>query len=127
ALLFRNVPPPLPREGPTRLPVLASRCLLPSPRHDGLGPSNHLSAEILTRLARRSLGCGPLPCSPPDEGSRRSARPRGSLHATGACYPALRRLPGRDFHPLETRSFHDAPWQRFLSRLEMRHVRGAQQ
>ena len=44
----------------------------------------------------------------------------------GACYPALRRLPGRDLHPLEKRSVqtmprppsatvvrlrHDAPWR----------------
>jgi hypothetical protein len=45
----------------------------------------------------------------------------------GACYPALRRLPGRDSHPLEKRSVnypalglkadrrvsrHDAPWSK---------------
>ncbi|MGH3579210.1 MAG: hypothetical protein ACRDU0_16855, partial [Mycobacterium sp.] len=32
---------------------------------------------------------------------------------TGACYPALRYLPGRDFHPLVQSNFQDAtPGQR---------------
>src|SRR5205823_3943967 len=47
---------------------------------------------------------------------------QGSLPLPGACYPALRRLPRRDLHPLEKRSVkifvpsdahlrHDAPWR----------------
>jgi hypothetical protein len=36
--------------------------------------------------------------------------PRESLPSAGACYRALRRLPGRVFHPLEERVFQDAPW-----------------
>ncbi|MEX2443140.1 MAG: hypothetical protein WD492_06030 [Alkalispirochaeta sp.] len=32
---------------------------------------------------------------------------------TGPCYRALRRLPGRDFHPLERRSFHGAPYSEY--------------
>lgn len=35
--------------------------------------------------------------------------PRGSLTTAGACYQALQRLPGRDFHPQEERVFQDAP------------------
>ena len=52
ALFFPNVPPPgTPRRssipsGP------AERCLLPSPRHDRLGPPKRLSADNLSRLLR---------------------------------------------------------------------------
>src|SRR5690242_17413454 len=35
--------------------------------------------------------------------------PSGSLLPAGACYRALRRLPGQDFHLLEERVFQDAP------------------
>src|SRR5713101_8414479 len=35
--------------------------------------------------------------------------PSGSLLPAGACYRALRRLPGRISHPLEQRVFQDAP------------------
>src|SRR5580692_6694312 len=35
--------------------------------------------------------------------------PATSLPSAGACYRALRRLPGQDFHLLEERVFQDAP------------------
>jgi|SRR5882724_351684 len=54
ASTLRDVPPPLPREAPVRAPTLA-HCAWPSLRHDQLGAPNHLSADNLTRLARRSL------------------------------------------------------------------------
>src|SRR3954452_20500143 len=59
AQFFPNVLAPLPREVPTRAPDLSARCAWPSPRHDRLGSSNHLSAENLSRLARRSLSLRP--------------------------------------------------------------------
>src|SRR5580704_9509270 len=40
----------------------------------------------------------------------------GSLLQTGACYRALRRLPGRIFHPLEQRVFQDAPRYQYIGR-----------
>src|SRR5665213_4369235 len=41
----------------------------------------------------------------------------GSLLPTGICFRALRRLPGRDFHPLEHRVFvQDAPWVDYMCR-----------
>jgi len=52
AMLFTNVPPP---ETPERSSIpsgIAEYCLLPSPRHDRLGPPKHLSAENMTRLLR---------------------------------------------------------------------------
>ncbi len=97
----RNVPPPLPRGAPTRSPDCNAGCAWPSPRHDRLGAPKHLSADILTRLARRSPYCGPLRRSLL-RGSRRSARPRASRPRTGPCYSALRRLPRRDLHPWTT-------------------------
>jgi hypothetical protein len=45
--------------------------------------------------------------------SRAFDTPLGSgefLPPAGVCYRALRRLPGRDLHPLERRVFQDAPW-----------------
>jgi hypothetical protein len=70
--------------------------------------------ELLLRVVRvdrvrgvrpRVRGVGPdrAPASPrwaPDV----ALRPPGSLLAPATCYPALRRLPGRDLHPLEKRS-----------------------
>jgi hypothetical protein len=44
--------------------------------------------------------------------SRAFDTPLGSgefLPPAGVCYRALRRLPGRDLHPLERRVFQDAP------------------
>jgi hypothetical protein len=49
--------------------------------------------------------------------------PSGSLLPTGACYRALRRLPGQDFHLLEERVFQDAPCQYFSSPIAHNAVR----
>ena len=39
--------------------------------------------------------------------------PATSLPSAGACYQALRRLPGRVLHPLEERVFQDAPSKQY--------------
>jgi len=51
-MLFGNVPPPRTPERSSSPSGLAECCLLPSPRHDRLGPFKHLSAENMTRLQR---------------------------------------------------------------------------
>ena len=99
ALLFRNMPLPVPRGSPMPVPEQA-HCASPSPRYDRLGLPEHLSAENLTRLARHSLCCGLLRCFL-FQGFRRPARPRLFRAATGSCYRTLWRLSGRDSHPLE--------------------------
>jgi hypothetical protein len=74
ALLCPNVPPP---ETPKRSSIRSGPecCLLPSPRHDRLGPLEHLSADNLTRLQRSPIVAArwfaPLCC----KGFRHSARP----------------------------------------------------
>src|SRR5665213_1851254 len=45
----------------------------------------------------------------------------GSLLPPGVCFPALRRLPGRDFHPLEHPVFQDAPFLRFYTTMRYAH------
>jgi len=100
ASTLRDVPPPLPREAPVHAPTLA-HCAWPSLRHDQLGAPNHLSVDNLTRLARRSLLVAARRFAPCRHAQaldtplavERSHAPRG------ACFPALRRLPGRDSHP----------------------------
>lgn len=106
ALPLVRVLRPIPRRGATRAPVLA-RHVLPSPRDDRLGPrivplsrlqtSLHVAARVLaprcTALAASRALDVPLGT-------------RGSLPAPGTCYPALRRLPGRDLPPLEKRSLN---------------------
>lgn len=52
ALFFGNVPPPNTPERSSIPSGLAECCLLPSPRHDRLGPFQHLSAETMTWLQR---------------------------------------------------------------------------
>ena len=71
--------------------------------------SDHLSADTLTKRARCSLRVTARSFAPSCRRFRRSAQQLGSPLMTGPCYRALRRLPGRDFHPLEWRSFHGAP------------------
>jgi hypothetical protein len=51
-MLFGNVPPPTTPERSSTPSGLAECCLLPSPRHDRLGPFKHLSAENMTWLQR---------------------------------------------------------------------------
>src|SRR6202007_1219001 len=43
--------------------------------------------------------------------------PVTSLPSAGACYRALRRLPGQDLHLLEERVFQDAPWRTFTHKI----------
>ena len=39
----------------------------------------------------------------------------GFLLPPGVCFRALRRLPSRDFHPLEHYVFQDAPWRKSIA------------
>lgn len=92
---------PIPRRGPARASVL-SRRVLPSPGHERLGPrivslsrlqaSLHVAARVLApRRAALAVGRAfDTPLGPADLSSK-----------PGVCYPAHRRLPGRDFHPWE--------------------------
>ncbi len=113
ARLLRYVPPSLPRGGPARVPERA-RCLLPSPRHDRLGPPKLLSDDNLTRLARRSLRVAARSSAPSLFHLAFDAPlgTRGSPREPGACCSALRRLPRRDSHPLETRDLRRVPLPR---------------
>ena len=107
APILRSVPPPLPRGAPAPVPE-QGRCASPSPWHDRLGAPERLSAENLTRL-KRSPCCGPLLRFLRTRGFRRTARPGRSPTQAGACFRALRRLPGPDSRRLDRCSFHDAP------------------
>jgi hypothetical protein len=99
--LLARVLRPLPRRG-QRLASDLAPPVLPSPRHDRLGPrivhlsrlqaSLHVAAHV---LAPRCVACA---------ASRASDAPlghRGLPPSPGACYPALRRLPGPVSHRLE--------------------------
>src|SRR5665213_1062509 len=55
AMLFGNVPPLATPERSSTPSGLAECCLLPSPRHDRLGPFKHLSADNMTWLQRSLL------------------------------------------------------------------------
>ena len=90
----------LPRGNPRRsFRIVSSRMLL-SPWRERLGfpivnlsrlqASLHVAARVLASRCSRALDV--------------ALRPPGSLLAPATCYPALRRLPGRDSHPLEKRS-----------------------
>ena len=57
-----------------------------------------------------SVGCGQHRDGERGAGNQPLPQPLGSLLTTGACYRALRRLPGQDSHLLEQRVFQDAPW-----------------
>jgi Helicase conserved C-terminal domain len=67
------------------------------------------------RLLRPASRAGPPPDSRVEPGT---SRPDGSpdpLPSPGACYRALRRLPGQVLHLLEKRVFQDAPRHQFRS------------
>src|SRR6266487_4195916 len=105
---------PLPRRAPLRVRLrIGAQRISSSPRND------RLDARVvnLTRLqASRDVAARGL--APSVEALDTPLGPRDSRHAPGVCYSALRRLPRRDFHPLEkndgmrtlARSHrHDAP------------------
>src|SRR5207302_3156817 len=96
-----RVPPSLPRRGPPT-DSDPGRCLLPSRRNDPLGPLEHLSADNLTRLQRSLLMVAARALAPRWTRALDAAlRPTTSPPRSAACYRALRRLPGRDSHPLD--------------------------
>jgi hypothetical protein len=84
----------------------------PSPRHDRLGSRivNLSRLQASRDVAARGLASSVEACDTP-------LGPPGSRLMPGVCYSALRRLPRRDLHPLETNSVrqamylprHDAP------------------
>jgi len=66
------------------------------------------SVVTLTRLQRFALTLRPAHLLPPKRPLDTPLSPAASPRRTGACYPALRYLPGRDFHPLVQSNLQDA-------------------
>ena len=101
-LVFRS--PPCPRAAPST-PPRPARVLLrtgarrtsPSPRHDRLGSR----VVNLSRL-QASLDVAARVLAPSEEALDTPLGPHDSPHVPGVCYSALRCLPRRDLHPLET-------------------------
>ena len=105
---------PLPRRDLARVHLrTGARETWPSPRHDRLGSRVvnlsrlQASLDVAARVLAPSVEAFDTPLGPP------ASRPM-----PGVCYSALRRLPRRDLHPLETNSVkramscplrHDAP------------------
>lgn len=85
--------PPCPRRDP------------PASSYPGVAPP-HVAARVL---------------APSVEAFDAPLGPRGLPHQSGACYRALRRLPGRDSHPLETCSLRSLPYPANGARDRARH------
>ena len=116
---------PLPRRDLAHVrPRTGVRETWPSPRHDRLGSRIvnlsrlQASRDVVARVLASSVEALDTPLGP-----------RGSRHAPGVCYSALRGLPRRDLHPLETDSVkpalagwlrHDAPWPSSYTRAAQR-------
>ena len=98
ALFLDRVLLPIPRRDSSRVPKLARRAS-PSPRHDRLGSR----IVNLSRL-QASLDVAARVLAPSVEAFDTPLGTRKSPPVPGLCYPALRRLPGPDFHRLEKRS-----------------------
>ena len=115
---------PIPRRDLPHHLRTETRQTWPSPRHDRLGSrvvnlsrlqaSRHVAARVLAS----SVEAFDTPLEPP-----------GSPPMLGVCYSALRRLPRRDLHPLETNSMkktvlclllHDAPLVEILPVIALR-------
>jgi hypothetical protein len=88
---------PIPRRDLPRVLRTETRQTWPSPRHDRLGSRivNVSRLQASRNVAARGL-------APSVEALDAPLGPPGSLPMPGACYSALRRLPRRDLHPLET-------------------------
>ena len=97
ARILGHVPLPLPREDSTGF-LLRSRArrASPSPRHDRLG-----SSIVPLSGLQDSLDVAARDLAPSVEAFDAALRLRGSRPSPAACYRALRRLPGRDLHPLD--------------------------
>ena len=100
---------PLPRRGPSSIPVRDDVCCL---RRDMSGSA--LSNTFRLIICR---GCSVHFMLRPAGSLPSVARafdtplgPVGSLLPAGVCYRAPRRFPGQDLHLLEQRVFQDAPW-----------------
>jgi hypothetical protein len=88
----------VPRRAPVRVHLrTGTHGMWSSPRHD------RLDARIvtLTRL-QASLHVAARGLAPSEEALDTPLGPHGSHRASGVCYSALRCLPRRDLHPLET-------------------------
>ena len=70
-----------------------------------------LTDDLSNRSMTQLRGIGRFRAGDGGRGPRRSrgSRSPGSLPEPGPCYPALRRLPGRDSHPLDRRSETTSP------------------
>jgi hypothetical protein len=111
----------IPRRAPARVRLrTGAHRTSSSPRHD------RLDARIvnLSRLqASRKVAARGL--APSVEAFDTPLGPRASRCVPGVCYSALRCLPRRDSHPLETNSVkraigllrHDAPWMHSTAKL----------
>src|SRR5882672_8575956 len=103
-MVLARVLPSIPRGDPAAPSSDRTRCLLPSPRNDRLGSPEHLSADHLSRLQRSLLMVAARVLASPLTGALDAAlRQTASRPLPAACYRALRRLPGRDSHPLDHR------------------------
>lgn len=118
ALLLSCLQVPLPRRVFPRLLIrFPPRKTWPSPWHERLGSPIVFLSRLKTSLCSSRQDCSLIV-------SQASDTPLGtgtSRLRPGVCYPALRRLPGRDLHPLEQYrmryryqrkpiSLQDAPW-----------------
>src|SRR5258708_4123652 len=109
----------VPRRDPSRVRLrIGARPASSSPWNERLDSR----VVNLTRLqASRKVAARGL--APSEEAFDTPLGPHDSRRAPGVCYSALRRLPRRDFHPLETNSLkqatallrHDAPFWWILS------------
>ncbi len=115
AQILEHVPLPVPREdSPGFLLRARARRAWPSPWHERLGPS----VVNLTRL-QDSLDVAARVLAPSVEAFDTPLGPGPLGPNLGACYRALRRLPGRDLHPLDlcsgkpiaSRLRQDATWR----------------
>src|ERR1700674_2522186 len=102
---------PLPRRGPAVVPVQTAVCCL---RRDMSGSAlPNTFRLIICRGCSVHLILRPTSLLSAQRTSDAPLWPVASLPSAGACYRALRRLPGQDLHLLEERVFQDAPWYDF--------------
>src|SRR5579864_7419679 len=108
ALLLETCHRPIPRKGPAVAPVQSAVCCL---RRDMTGSAlSNTFRLIICRGCSVHLLLRPASLLPAlSQAFDAPLWPSGSLLPAGACYRALRRLPGRISHPLEQRVLQDAP------------------
>jgi hypothetical protein len=111
---------PLPRRGPAVVPVQTAVCCL---RRDMSGSAlPNTFRLIICRGCSVHLILRPTSLLSAQRTSDAPLWPVASLPSAGACYRALRRLPGQDFRLVEERVFQDAPYHQ-PSRFPIRDYR----